>query len=183
MNNKLNYLVIHCTATPEARPVSKDDIIKWHTSPVSQGGRGWSRPGYADIIYLDGQLINIVPFNTDDIVDPFEITNGATGMNGTSRHVVYAGGMDHDNKLPKDTRTKSQSETLELYVKYTIKRHPDIQILGHNEAPNANGRACPSFNVAQWLRAIGIQEKNIYYKGKTLDLANAKPGCINTDEA
>lgn len=164
MNNKLNYLVLHCTATPEGRPVTKDDIIRWHTNPVHLGGRGWNRPGYSDIIELDGDLVSIIPFNTDDFVDQWEISNGVVGLNGNSRHIVYAGGMDAENKKPKDTRTKEQLATLEVYVKYTIKRHPKILVLGHNEAPNAHGKACPSFNVGEWLRSIGVPEANIYSK-------------------
>ena len=162
MKNKLNYLVIHCTATPEGRPVTKEDIIHWHTDPKAKGGRGWNRPGYSDIIYLDGKLVNIIPFNTDDFVDQWEISNGVAGLNGNSCHIVYAGGMDESGKLPKDTRTKEQLETMETYVKYTVKRHPFITILGHNEAPNAHGKACPSFNVGDWLRSIGIPDANIY---------------------
>jgi len=37
---KLKYLVIHCTATAESREVSSADIRRWHTAPVSEGGRG-----------------------------------------------------------------------------------------------------------------------------------------------
>lgn len=160
----LDYLVIHCTDTPEARPVTKEDILRWHTSPVSSGGRGWKVPGYRDMIYLDGQLINLVPFNSDNLVDPWEITNGVKGLNGKAVHIVYVGGKDKNNKNPKDTRTKSQLETMELYVKYMIKRYPAIQVLGHNEALTANGKDCPCFSVPQWLRYIGIAEKNIFSK-------------------
>jgi N-acetylmuramoyl-L-alanine amidase len=166
-NNKLNYLVIHCTSTPEGRQVTKDDIIRWHTSPTHLGGRGWKRPGYSDIVYVDGSLVNILPFNTDDFVDLWEISNGVEGINGNSRHIVYAGGLDADAfkkeiTLPKDTRNEFQKHTLEVYVNYTILRHPDIQILGHYQAPSGKHKACPSFNVPEWLREIGIPEKHIY---------------------
>ena len=174
MNNKLNYLVLHCTATPEGRPVTKDDIIRWHTNPVHLGGRDWNRPGYADIVELDGDLVSIIPFNTDDFVDQWEISNGVVGLNGNARHIVYAGGMDKENKSPKDTRTKEQLATLEVYVKYTVKRHPKILVLGHNEAPNAHGKACPSFNVGEWLRSIGVAEANIYHKPVVEDSAKAE---------
>jgi len=158
---KLNYLVIHCTATPEGREVTKDDIIRWHTSPKHQGGRGWRRPGYSDIVYLDGSLVNILPFDQDDVVDAWEISNGAKGINGISRHVVYAGGVDKTGKKAKDTRTNEQKTTLETYIKFMLLRHPHIQILGHNQAPGAN-KACPSFDVPKWLKAIGIADKHIY---------------------
>ena len=161
MMGKLTYLVIHCTATPEGRQVTKEDIIRWHTSPKHKGGRGWNRPGYSDVVYLNGSLKNILQFNQDDIVDMWEISNGARGVNGISRHVVYTGGMDKSGKKAKDTRTDAQKQTLETYVKFTLLRHPNIQILGHNQVPNAN-KACPSFDVSAWLKSIGIADKNIY---------------------
>ena len=43
MKKALQYLVIHCTATPEGREVSAADIRRWHTSPPSEGGRGWKQ--------------------------------------------------------------------------------------------------------------------------------------------
>ena len=99
---KLRYLVLHCTATPEGREVTAADIRRWHTSPVSKGGRGWKQPGYTDIIHLDGTVERLVDNNEDANVDPWEITNGAKGYNAVSRHVVYAGGCARDGETPKD---------------------------------------------------------------------------------
>jgi N-acetylmuramoyl-L-alanine amidase len=182
MKQKLDNLILHCLDTPEGRPVFKEDVIRWHTDPISKGGRGWNRPGYRDIVYLDGKLVNLIPFNTDDFVDLWEISNGVQGMNGNSAHIAYVGGMDRETKKPKDTRTPEQLKTLELYVKYTILRHPDILVLGHNEAPNAKGKACPSFNVAEWLLSIGIAEKNIYVKGlkRHAGAQAGSPGTLET---
>ena len=159
----LNYLVIHCTATAAGKHFTKDDIIRWHTLPTYKGGRGWNRPGYSDIVYLDGALVNIIPYNSDDFVDLWEISNGVEGINGRSRHVVYVGGMDRENKHPEDTRTREQKQTLEVYVKFTLLQHPGIQILGHYQAPSAKGKVCPSFDVPVWLSEIGVPEKHIYH--------------------
>ena len=71
--SKLNYLIIHCTATPKGREVSSADIIKWHTAPKPEG-RGWRKVGYSDIIHLDGTLENLTPFNQDGRVEGWEIT-------------------------------------------------------------------------------------------------------------
>lgn len=172
--SKLEYLVLHCTATPEGRHISVEDIIRWHTSPKSMGGRGWSRVGYSDMIYLDGSLHNLTPFNQDNKVDLWEMTWGAAGINGRSRHAVYVGGMELTEELidpdddeqdlidqcsPGDTRTPAQRYAMEVYVKYMILRHPDIKVAGHNQFSN---KGCPCFNVPKWLRSIGISEKNIY---------------------
>jgi len=161
MSKPLTYLVIHCTATPEGREVSADEIRRWHTSPKPKG-RGWKQVGYSDIIHLDGTVENLVPYNDDDVVDSWEITNGASGINSISRHVVYAGGVSADDvKKAKDTRTWLQELAMITYVKETIARHPNIKIAGHNQFAQ---KACPSFNVPVWLMAIGVSDENIYIK-------------------
>lgn len=152
---KLLRLVLHCTATPEGRPVSSNDIRKWHTAPVSRGGRGWKQVGYTDMIHLDGKVERLVQNNEDANVDPWEITNGAKGYNGTSRHVVYVGGIAKDGKTPRDTRTPQQLRAMAEYVKDFQNRFPDVQIVGHNELA---AKACPSFDVQKWLKEIGIYQ-------------------------
>ena len=150
---KLKYLVLHCTATPEGREVSSDDIRAWHTTPVSKGGRGWSQVGYTDLIHLNGEVERLVDNNEDANVDHWEITNGAKGYNSISRHVVYVGGVVADGKTTKDTRTKAQKAAMEAYVKEFHKRHPNVRIIGHREVA---AKDCPSFDVQVWLKEIGV---------------------------
>ncbi|GAB6977153.1 N-acetylmuramoyl-L-alanine amidase [Prevotella falsenii] len=151
---QLKYLVIHCTATPEGREVSADEIRRWHTAPPSAGGRGWKQVGYTDMVHLDGRVERLVRNNEDMQVDAFEITNGAKGYNAVARHVVYVGGVDATGKA-KDTRTEAQRNALAAYVRDFHARFPQVRIIGHNEiAP----KACPSFNVQAWLKAIGIRQ-------------------------
>lgn len=76
---ELKYLVIHCTATPQGRKVTSNDIRAWHTNPISKGGRGWKQVGYTDMFHLDGTVERLVENNEDARVDPWEITNGAKG--------------------------------------------------------------------------------------------------------
>ena len=154
MKRELKYLVIHCTATKEGRDVSADEIRRWHTSPVSKGGRGWKQVGYTDLIHLNGSVERLVANNEDAWVDDWEITNGANGYNSVSRHVVYAGGTI-DGKTPKDTRTPAPKAALEKYVKDFHAAHPNVKIIGHNQVA---AKACPSFDVAAWLQSIGIKQ-------------------------
>lgn len=156
MSKRIQYHVIHCTATPEGREVSSDEIRRWHTAPVSKGGRGWKQVGYTDMIHLDGRVERLVKNNEDMQVDDWEITNGAAGFNSISRHIVYVGGVDKSGK-PKDTRTPEQVKALTNYVRDFHERFPQIRIVGHHEL-NA-GKACPSFDVQAWLRSIGIQQR------------------------
>ena len=154
---RLKYLVIHCTATPAGREVSAAEIRRWHTQPVSKGGRGWKQVGYTDLIHLDGKVERLVNNNEDMNVDPWEITNGAAGFNSVSRHIVYAGGADAKNvKKAVDTRTEAQKEALKKYVLEFHRRFPAVRIVGHREL-NA-GKDCPSFDVPAWLRSIGIKQ-------------------------
>ena len=151
---QLKYLVIHCTATPEGREVTSDEIHHWHTDPVSAGGRGWKQVGYTDMIHLDGRLERLVDNNEDENVDPWEMTNGAAGYNGVSRHLVYVGGTASDGTTPKDTRTPEQLAALETYVESFHERFPKVKIVGHNELA---AKACPSFDVQVWLKGISIK--------------------------
>jgi len=157
MKKKLKLLVIHCTATPSGREVSSDDIRHWHTDSQPQG-RGWSRVGYSDLIHLDGTVENLHEFDHDNWVDPEEVTNGAKGFNGEARHICYVGGVESNMKA-MDTRTPAQYESLLVYCKHMIHRHPDILIAGHNELSTKD---CPSFMVCNFLEINGIPAKNIY---------------------
>lgn len=155
MRNTLSYLVLHCTATKQGREVTSDEIRHWHTDPVSKGGRGWKQVGYTDMIHLDGSVERLVDNNEDAFVDGWEITNGATGYNSKSRHVVYVGGLASDAKTPKDTRTVEQLEAMKRYVLDFHRRFPKVKIIGHNEIA---AKACPSFDVQAWLSQIGIKQ-------------------------
>ena len=155
MSKVMKYLVIHCTATPEGREVSAAEIRRWHTAPVSQGGRGWKQVGYTDMVHLDGRIERLADNNEDANVDPWEVTNGAAGYNSVSRHIVYVGGCDN-HLAPKDTRTEAQREALKRYVEDFHARFPQVKIVGHHELNP--GKACPSFDVPTWLRSIGIRQ-------------------------
>lgn len=155
MKTAMQYLVIHCTATPEGREVSAAEIRRWHTAPVSQGGRGWKQVGYTDMVHLDGRVERFVNNNEDAQVDAWEVTNGAAGYNSISRHIVYVGGCNKAGK-PKDTRTEAQCEALKRYVEDFHARFPQVKIVGHHELNPS--KACPSFDVPTWLRSIGIRQ-------------------------
>ena len=157
---KLKYLIIHCTATRDGQKVTAADIRRWHLSPVSQGGRGWRQVGYSRLFLLDGVVSVLVADNGDNWVDSNEITNGVAGINGESQHICYVGGLDLQSN-PTDTRTDKQRAAMAEYVKSFFNQHPDILIGGHYQFAN---KACPCFNVAEWLRSIGIEEKNILKK-------------------
>lgn len=88
---------------------------------------------FSDIIKKDGNIVNLTPF--------VKKVDGAS-----ERHIAYVGGVTRDGLRGKDTRNALQKETLEIYVKYMIRRHPGLKIYGRGA----------SFNVSDWLQKIGL---------------------------
>ena len=161
---KLEYLIIHCTATPEGMNISKEWIEQVHLVK-----NGWSQVGYSELIHLDGTIETLVEYNDDDMVDRWELTNGVRGKNSQSRHIVYSGGVTakrvNGKYKAKDTRTQAQKDALEMYVKAHTTLQPQWQIAGHYHFA---AKACPSFDVEEWLKEIGVNKKNIYTKKPTV---------------
>lgn len=159
-NEKLFCLFLHCAASPEGLAFSAHQIELMHTLPVSQKGRGWSRPGYSDIIELD-KLVNIRPWNQDDLISEWEYTFGIkfeTLLNQNSRHICYIGGMDKANKVPKDTRNEFQKYAMESYIRMFLLYNPKAIVVGHHQV---QVKACPSFDVPNYLHDLGIPNYNI----------------------
>lgn len=151
MSREIKYLVIHCTATPAGREVTSDEIRRWHTSPPPEG-RGWKQVGYTDLFHVNGGIERLVDNDEDDQVDTFEITNGVAGHNSVCRHIVYAGGMTPDNSKPFDSRSLMQKESMKKYVKDFMSKFPQAEVVGHRDLdPN---KACPSFDVREWLNTF-----------------------------
>ena len=134
---EIQKIIVHCTATPEGRNVSVDEIRRWHVQD-----NGWSDIGYHWIIELDGSLE----------AGRKEYRNGAhaKGYNSKSVGVVYVGGCDEDMK-PKDTRTEAQKETLRCILEDLKGRYPKAEIIGHRDVAN---KACPSFDAKEEYKDI-----------------------------
>lgn len=122
-------IIIHCTATPEGREVTVNEVTRWHLS------RGFQTIGYHYLIYLDG---------TVHVGRPIETPGAHTeGHNANSVGVCYVGGLDKAMK-PKDTRTPAQKAALLSLVRGLKIKYPSATIHGHKEFAN---KACPSFDV------------------------------------
>jgi len=152
--NTFTHLMIHCSATPKGRWFDADDIIKWHIEE-----RGWSRVGYSTLFLLDGTTDIMIPFDHDESINSWEISNGARGWNGCTRHICYIGGLSEDGKASEDTRTNPQMAAMEAFIKMHLMLWPEVRLIGHNQV-NAY-KNCPSFNVAHWAKTIGIAPENV----------------------
>lgn len=136
----IRYLTIHCAATPEGRDVKAATIDDWDRAKFGQ-------VSYHGIIELDGTYVVGLP----------DTKKGAHvgGKNSGNIGVCYVGGMDKQNKKPKDTRTDAQKATLRRIVIQYRAKYPGIVVRGHRDWPGV-AKACPSFSVPDWLREIGL---------------------------
>ena len=159
---KVDYLLIINTQSPEGQEVSKGDIIKQHTNPTEVGGNGWNRPGIDYLIDLDGKLETILPEQSPNVVDLWGISEGKKGMNGVAKYVAYVGGRTAKSTKAKDTRTTAQEKTLAAVVQFYVRRFPKIQVLGFSQVPAKKGEENPSFDVAKWCEGIGIDKGNVF---------------------
>ena len=128
-------------------------------------GRGWSQVGYSDMINQQGELINLVPYDFDTTVDSSEITNGASGYNSNSRHVVLVGGWSKDGKVKNgknsdgtymkasELYTEEALNALESYIRMQLEILPILKVIGHNQC---SSKTCPNFDVELFLKERGI---------------------------
>lgn len=150
------HLMWHCLETPEGKHFDKADVERWHLQH-----NGWSRVGYSAIFLLDGTLQILIPFDKDDVIDSWEISNGARGWNGRTRHVGYVGGMDRKG-VSKDTRTPEQLASMQTFAAMHTMMWPKVKHIGHNQVNRQ--KTCPSFDVPSWCEWIGIPKQNIDHK-------------------
>lgn len=127
---KITEIIIHCSATPEGRKVTTDQIDRWHKE------RGFKKIGYHYVIYLDGSI--------HEGRKEEEIGAHTVGHNANSIGICYVGGCAKDGRTPKDTRTDAQKNALCGLLSELVKKYPNASIHGHREFAN---KACPCFDV------------------------------------
>ena len=175
------YTYLSKTSTKEQLAGKYLELPSGKKVPVLQtNGRGWNVTGYADLIQRSGELINLNPYDFDDTIEQWELTNGVANMNSRVRNVVLAGGWSksdqfgtgtgvvkdgHHPKTKKyldisDLYTPEQIETLKSYVLMQIELHPDLIVVGHN---NLSYKTCPNFDVSEFIEKY-LSGKNVHTK-------------------
>lgn len=132
---EVQYLVVHCSATPEDMDIGAQEIKMWHLQ------RGWLDIGYHYVIRRNG---NIEPGRLESVPGAH-----ARGYNHISLGICLVGGVESDGKTPEANFTHAQWDALEVMLKQLASDYPDAEILGHRDLPNVN-KACPSFDVREW---------------------------------
>ncbi len=131
---RITEIIIHCSATPEGKDFTVDDIRRWHLA------RKFADIGYHYVIYRDGSVHN---GRAENIAGAH-----CLGHNAHSIGICYIGGVAKDGKTPKDTRTPQQKQALRQLVQQLQFVYAHATVHGHNEY---SSKACPSFNVQKDL--------------------------------
>ena len=121
----MKEIIIHCSATPNGRHHTAEDIHRWHLE------RGWDGIGYHYVITVKGQLQRGRP----------EYWQGshARGHNEDSIGICMIG---------TDEFNLDQWSILENLVRKLIIKYPEAKVMGHNEVSD---KKCPGFDVQWWL--------------------------------
>lgn len=133
----IKEIIVHCSATPEGKNYTVDDIRRWHKQ------QGWSDIGYHYVVYLDGTVHD----GRDVDISGAHCTN----HNSYSIGVCYVGGVATDGKKAKDTRTPEQKEGLLRILTELKQLYPNASIHGHRDFAN---KACPSFDATKEYKNI-----------------------------
>lgn len=137
----INKIIVHCSATPEGKDYTVDDIRRWHKQ------QGWSDIGYHYVVYRNGDVVN---GRNVDIQGAHCADNGG---NINSIGICYIGGCARDGKTPKDTRTDAQKLALLNLLLDLKKMYPHAVILGHRDL-DEHGKLCPSFDAKKEYRLL-----------------------------
>lgn len=148
--NKIDSIIIHCSATKAGQDLRVKDIDRMHRQ------RGFAQIGYNFVIDLDGTVETGRPLSIDGAHCN---TKGFSGVsyNKHSIGICYIGGLDV-NGNPADTRTDEQKVALHSLIAKLCKEYDIVELLGHRDtSPDLDGsgevepaeyiKVCPCFDV------------------------------------
>ena len=137
-----DLLVIHCAATRPEQDIGVAEIRLWHQK------RGWRDIGYHYVIRRSGLIENGRPAH--------HIGAHVRGYNECSLGICLIGGLDSTGQVAADF-TPEQWIGLQGLVTQLLQDHLCIRVLGHCDLDS--GKACPGFDVANWLTRNHLKTK------------------------
>ena len=124
--DKIEYLVVHCSATPDDKPMSARDIHAMHL------GFGWHGVGYHRVINRTG----VVEQGRPD----YWIGAHVYGHNEISLGVCLIG---------RNHFTDEQFDSLESVLREWKAKHPNAEVVGHRDFEYTD-KTCPNFDAKAW---------------------------------
>lgn len=146
---EISIIALHCSDSPNGRPVSVAEIDKWHQEPDKAFHRAdwWKKNfnpqlvacGYNYIIDVDGSI------HTGRHID--EIPAQARGHNTGSVAICMIG----KNKFtaPQWAALKTLVTDLQRQIKASSHNH-NAKVMGHYQWADS-GKTCPNFDVPAWV--------------------------------
>lgn len=150
--NKIDAIVVHCSATRAGQDIGKSEINRMHVA------RGFNCIGYNYVVRIDGTVETGRSLQIDGAHCSSKGFSGVS-YNKHSIGICYIGGLDKSGKAA-DTRTDAQKKALRELIAKLVKEYPDIkEILGHRDtSPDLDGdgivepnewiKMCPCFDAA-----------------------------------
>lgn len=137
-----DYIAVHCSATGPKQDIGAADIDRWHRK------QGWQCIGYHFVIKRDGTV--------EEGRELDKIGSHVQNFNAISVGICMAGGVkDGDPNTPENNFTEAQFASLKKLLLELKQKYPKAHIQGHRDFP-AVKKACPSFDVAKWLKSVDI---------------------------
>ncbi len=155
MARAINTIIIHCSATPNGREVSAEEIDHWHRD------RGFRRQT-SEIGFNEPTLKHIGYHYT---VHPEGYVRVGRGEREVGAHV-----RGHNRRsigicvIGTDQFNQEQWEMLSGLVRGLLQRYPNAKVVGHRDlSPDKDGdgtvephewlKTCPGFDVQAWVES------------------------------
>ena len=135
----ISRIIVHCAATPPTLDIGVDEIRRWHL------GRGFKTVGYHYVIRRSGEVELGRPVG--------HVGAHAIGHNADSIGICLVGGIDNEGE-PDANFTPSQYESLRALIVTLRDTLPIRSVIGHRDT--GARKACPSFDVREWLTEVGL---------------------------
>lgn len=132
---RIDYIVVHASATPPDMQVNAAVIDSWHKA------KGWDGIGYHFVVNRNGDV---------EIGRPVDKAGAHVyGYNAYSIGICMIGGVNSSNE-PENNYTPAQWYTMKQLFLVLHAVYPGAQWLGHRDFPNVH-KDCPCFDVKEWL--------------------------------
>jgi len=128
INEKIKFLIVHCSDTDNNENISAADIHKMHLN------FGWNGIGYHKVVLRSGVVENGRP--------EYWIGAHVKGKNEISLGVCLIG---------RDKFTKKQFTSLEKILRKWKISYPKATIIGHCDTGKTT-KTCPNFDVKTWAK-------------------------------
>jgi N-acetylmuramoyl-L-alanine amidase len=131
---KIQYIIVHCSATPPEHDVTAREVDSWHKA------RGFRKIGYHFLIRRNGSI------ETGRMLN--ETGAHTKGYNTISIGICLAGGIDSAKK-PDANYSRQQWSSLQNLVQTLTLIYPEVKVRGHRDMPDVS-KACPCFDATAW---------------------------------